>query len=75
MDADVNDYGRWLETSKPYRILAQALALRRSGKLETDEGRAWMALAKQTEQAMEQDPTLTDYGRFRLRGYQRAMRG
>lgn len=60
----------WHETSRPYRILAHAIELKRAGKVDQD----WMVLANQTEQALETDATLSDYGRFRLRGYQKAMR-
>lgn len=60
----------WQETSRPYRILAHAIELKRTGKVDP----AWTVLAAQTEQALEGDDTLSDYGRFRLRGYQKAMR-
>lgn len=63
----------WMTSSRPYRILAHAIALKRKGQLETTAGKEWMVLAKQTEQELEQDHELTDYGRFRLRGYQKAM--
>lgn len=60
----------WHETSRPYRILAHAIELKRAGTVDL----AWNDLATQTEHELETDATLSDYGRFRLRGYQKAMR-
>lgn len=61
----------WKETSRPYRILAGALEIRRrQGNTERDH--AILALAEQTAKELESDPSLSDYGRFRVEGYRMA---
>ena len=63
----------WRTTSRPYRILAKAIELKRRGQLETVDGIIWQTMAKQAADELAHDPDLTPYGRFRLDGYLKAM--
>jgi len=63
----------WMTSSRPYRILAHAIELKRAGKLETEEGQAWLRKADEIANILCFDPTLSDYGRFRVQGYRKAM--